>query len=1405
MDFAFRLRLMLSAVVAIGSLVNPLATYTQAAPARLPDQAGTPASLRFRHLTTDDGLPHNRVEAILQDRRGFMWLGTADGLTRYDGYRFVTYNHDPKVPGSLGSNMVSALLEDQAGMLWVGTREGGLDHFDPSTLAFSHYRHNPGAPGSLGGNDVSALAYDLAGNLWVGTNRQIDRFDPATSTFSHYPLAPCGPNSQVRKIVASSAGNLWVVAGGLLAFDPRTGTSTCYLPDASPAGNTATRPSAGAGQPSAPPAPGPSKAAPTPQILFADVYEAASGDLWVTANGGLYKFDPRAKRFSKYRPDSQASAPAAGAPPAPPIAFNLSAMASDPTGRLWIGTIVDGLYLFDPRTETFVANYRYDPTNPDGPSNAPNTAVYRSSEGVLWIGTGFGGVDRLDLWQTQFTFYRHDPTSTNSFLGVPMRAIAQDSSGVIWLGSADRLTRFDRARGSFKHYKVSSGPRPPADPSAVDISSIFPDDQGGIWFDGVDGVYRFDVQTEEFQSYRPADKLDSLFVIRAMAEDQQHNLWLVAAGEEALYRFDRRSKQFTVFRNDPHDPASLGQGQLRTVAVDHQGDVWLGGRGFLSRFDHRTERFKNYYSDPTNLASLPNSEIQAIHEDRQGMLWLATSAGLARFEPATATCALYTQADHLPTSLVKGILEDAAGNLWLNTARGIARFNPQTRAVRTYDTSDGLQANDSTAAYTSESGEMFFAGANGLSAFFPERIADRSYAPAVVLTDIQLFNHAVPIGGGSFLQAPIGDTSAIGLRYDQNILSFEFAALSYAAPEHNRYRYTLEGLESEWNEVGSDHRLVTYTSLPPGQYLLRVQGSNDDGVWSDQEVALRITVTPPWWATWWFRVLAVAALLALVLVGFRWRVRRVEQRNQLLETLVAERTRDLESAMQRAEAANQTKSEFLANMSHELRTPLNGILGYAQILQRLPIQNTIQHDGLHVIYESGRHLLMLINDILDLSKIEARKLELHPQRLHLPSFMDGIVAIIQMAAQQKQLGFVYLPAPDLPIAIAADEKRLRQVLLNLLGNAVKFTERGQVILRIRTSSADEAPKREHAGDSVPCSTPLTFEIEDTGVGIAADEFDRIFQPFEQAGDAKQRVDGSGLGLGISQYIVALMGGSIQVRSEPGRGSLFWFTADFTVAESAAPAQQITQHICGYHGPRRRILIVDDRPENRLVLLNLLEPLGFEIVLAENGRLGIEQAQAHRPDLILIDLIMPVMMGFEAVPAIRRLPELAQVPIIAVSASVVELDQDHSQRVGCDDFLTKPIEMAKVFALLQKHLGLEWIYEPRPTPAIGRAAGLDAANQMRELIPPPPSELEILYELARFGNMERIREHARYLEQLSPNYRPFAQRIADLAEAFDDQRIQELTQQLLQQGAEGLNHQVHAAERQNASALLTSDS
>lgn len=411
----------------------------------------------------------------------------------------------------------------------------------------------------------------------------------------------------------------------------------------------------------------------------------------------------------------------------------------------------------------------------------------------------------------------------------------------------------------------------------------------------------------------------------------------------------------------------------------------------------------------------------------------------------------------------------------------------------------------------------------------------------------------------------------------------------------------------------------------------------------------------------------------------------LENANQDLEIRVQERTAELATAKEVAEVANQAKSKFIAQMSHDLRTPLNSILGYAKLIKNASNLNPAQFKGLTTIEHSGTHLLTLINDILDFSKVEAKKMVLYPTDFHLPTFLQGIVGMMRMQAVEKNIWFEYEEQDNLPNGIHADEKRLRQILINLLSNAIKFTEQGQVMLKV--SVIDELEV-----STLISKATLRFEVIDTGIGISYSQLEKIFQPFEQVGDSKNRKSGTGLGLAISRQLVGFMGNEIKVKSQLGKGSTFWFDLTFPVVEVVAPAKhKIEPKLINYRGKRRNILVVDDQPENSLLLLQMLEGIGFEVVIAENGMEGLEIAEKIRPDLILTDLFMPIKTGFTMVPEIRERPGMNNLPIIALSASSFEIMNSETKRLGCNAFLRKPIQQEKLLALLEQYLQLEWIY------------------------------------------------------------------------------------------------------------------
>ncbi|MEH2159486.1 MAG: ATP-binding protein [Nostoc sp.] len=493
----------------------------------------------------------------------------------------------------------------------------------------------------------------------------------------------------------------------------------------------------------------------------------------------------------------------------------------------------------------------------------------------------------------------------------------------------------------------------------------------------------------------------------------------------------------------------------------------------------------------------------------------------------------------------------------------------------------------------------------------------------------------------------------------------------------------------------------------------------------------------------------IVGALTVTMITVLWQVQAFEQR-------------ELKKSKAAADTANHAKSEFLANMSHELRTPLNGILGCAQILLRSPALPKQEQYHLNIIEQCGSHLLTLINDILDLSKIEAKKLELHPYDVHFPSFLQGIIEICQIRAKQKGICFVYKPAIHLPTGVYVDVKRLRQVLLNLLGNAIKFTDEGQVTFNIEV--IDQPPN-----DGQIIKHRLRFTVEDTGIGITTAELSKIFLPFEQVGEKKRQAEGTGLGLAITQQLVQMMGSDIYVKSQIGQGSSFWFELEIPEAtdwvKSAIAASE--KQIIGFEGSPYTILMVDDRWENRTVITNLLQPLGFNVVEASNGKEGLKKAIALKPDLIITDLLMPEMDGFELIKHLRQTPEIQDIFIIVSSASVFEADQNRSLQAGGNAFLTKPIQLDELLHQLEQYLNLVWIYsKSQPDGEKAKEATIVTA----QLTAPSPQVLQEIVTLATKGNFNAILKWADKLEETDITFAPFADELRQLARQFDEDLI-----------------------------------
>jgi signal transduction histidine kinase/CheY-like chemotaxis protein len=811
----------------------------------------------------------------------------------------------------------------------------------------------------------------------------------------------------------------------------------------------------------------------------------------------------------------------------------------------------------------------------------------------------------------------------------------------------------------------------------------------------------------------------------------------------------------SIYKHDPDDPTSISDDSVLSLRRDDDGTLWAGTFNHgLNRFDPQTERFVHYTSDPTDPDSLADETILALHEDRQGALWIGTHSGLDRLDRSSGAITHYTTDDGLPNGVIYGILEDDQGNLWLSTNGGLSRFDPRTETFKNFTVRDGLQSNEFNqgAYFRSSSGEMFFGGISGFNAFYPEQIEDNTYVPPVVLTSLTQ--------GGEAMAQAVESLTEVTLNWPNNFFEFEFAALSFAQPEENQYAYWLEGFEEDWNYIGT-RRFGRYTNIPGGTYTLHIKGSNNDGVWNEEGTSLTITVVPPIWQRWWFQAILATFGAGVVLTTFNLRLRSIERQRRQLEAQVNQRTKELRETLselkqskEAAEAASRAKSAFLANMSHELRTPLNAILGFTQLMSSDPNLTHQQRENLATINHSGEHLLGLINDVLELSKIEAGRMTLKQQDVDLHNLLDGLEEMFLLRAKSKGLNLIFERDPDVPRHIRTDVGKLRQILMNLLGNGVKFTQKGHVVLRVWVASPNGGSNGQ---------VRLGFEVRDTGPGISPEDLEVVFAPFEQTAIGRQSQEGTGLGLPLSQQYVRLMGGNLTATSplaeataQGGPGSAFRFDIPVTLTEppseeAAGPARRVVGLEPGQ--PRYRLLIAEDDRANRRLLVQLLTPLGFEVREALTGQEALEVWESWEPHLIFMDMRMPVMDGYEATRRIKATSKGQDTVIIALTASALEEDRATILAGGCDSFIRKPFRQSELFDALTRHLGVRFLYQEEPPSAVSprmtaSETGPELTTAMSAL---PPDLLHGLEKATTRGDLtmiahliDRIRQHDQVL-------------------------------------------------------------
>ena len=1235
----------------------------------------------FENFELPGGILENQVQDMIEDSLGFLWFGSVGGLHRYDGHHFTTYRHDPNDSTSLSGNYVERLFLDSKGKIWVGTNGFGLNQFDPVTGKCIRYQQDDADTTSVLGIIVSSIIEDKEGYIWAGTRRGGNRLNPQTGKIKRFIHNPADAESigrgMITDFVVDAKGNLWIASGrsGLCRYIPETEKFIRYQHD-------------------------PNNIKSIAYNNVTGILNGEDGQLWVaTANGRLHSFNPATGQFKRYTDD-----------PLLPhsISFSqgyyFSSLLTAQDGSLWLSSSRGGIKRYNPKTGK--VDYFLPGEGKEGQHPPTNYywSLFQSSDGIIWATGGDGGVISKISPPSQFINY-YDIDNFGERFG-EVTGLAEKNDKMVWIStSKGGLIEYHLEQGIIQQFIHE-----PNNPNSLyndSISRLHQDKDKNLWLSFLDNKHnlgKFDVQSKNFTHIIKEIPWESPYIgnnpISDITEDQQGSLWASSAAGEGLFKIDRISGEYTHIKPNPKNGFYLGQYGIRALLNDEEDKLWMSAisgkpwKGYLLQMNSLNHEV-SHFSIGSDLKMNPRGIPYFLKQDRRDNIWFGVwQNGLIKFDVGLKTFTVYgTQNGKMPLNTVRSMIIDSDNNFWLvGISNMFVRFDPKTESNIPYQLEKGRVFSLShDLDFRNQKGEIFFGTDRGFVVINPQKLQIQQIAPKVFISNFELHNQTE--ANEFTLAKPIWQTQQIELNHLENSFEFKFSCMDYRIIENNRYQYQLEGYDQTWRTVESPANAV-YVNVPPGKYTFKVKGANSDGLWTEIAATKSIIIYPPWWKTIW-------AYLTYVLLGIGtlWLIRRFELQRQE-KKLAVERQKVVEEQKKVAQErqineqlrrVDALKDQFLANTSHELRTPLQGIIGLSEsLLDKEEVPE--KQEDLSMIISSGKRLANLVNDILDFSKLNNFDIQLAQKPIGLHAITDIVLRNNAPLIKGKDLQLVNAIPIDLPAAFA-DENRLQQILYNLVGNAIKFTETGQVSI-----------------DALEKDGQLQVSVTDTGIGIPANKQAAIFQEFEQAdGSISREFAGTGLGLSISKRLVELHGGKMWVESELGKGSTFFFTLPISAEKAAIkevlaakealilPMESVEKELM----PNRlsnsanqeiSILVVDDEPINQRVLKNHLDSKGFQLTQAMNGKAAIQAIEkGTKFDLVLLDVMMPRMSGYEVCAQIRKKYLASELPIIMVTAKDQLQDIVQGLSLGANDYLPKPFHKEELFARINTQLDLHRIF------------------------------------------------------------------------------------------------------------------